>query len=42
MQWNKNTMDGFVSAYEAFHTRTIATLPVPANVRRLARVRHGR
>jgi phospholipase C len=31
-QWNKGKMDGFVSAYEAFHTRTIANLPVPANV----------
>ena len=27
-QWNKGQMDGFVSAYENFHTRTLANLPI--------------
>jgi phospholipase C len=31
-QWNKGLMDGFVSAYEIFHARTIRDLPVPVNV----------
>jgi phospholipase C len=30
-QWNEGKLDGFVSAYEAFHQRTIATLPTPPN-----------
>ena len=32
LQWNTGKMDGFVSAYETFHQRTIANLPVPVNV----------
>lgn len=31
-QWNKGQMDGFVSAYEIFHTRTLANVPTPVNV----------
>jgi phospholipase C len=31
-QWNMGKMDGFVSAYEAFHARTVANLPAPVNV----------
>jgi len=31
-QWNKGQMDGFVSAYESFHARTVANLPAPVNV----------
>jgi phospholipase C len=31
-QWNQGQMDGFVSAYEIFHARTLANLPAPVNV----------
>jgi phospholipase C len=31
-QWNGGRMDGFVSAYEAFHTRALASRPTAANV----------
>jgi phospholipase C len=31
-QWNTGKMDGFVSAYEGFHARTVANLPPPVNV----------
>ena len=31
-QWNQGQMDGFVSAYETFHTRTVANLSAPVNV----------
>jgi phospholipase C len=30
-QWNEGKLDGFVSAYEAFHQRTIADRPPPPN-----------